>query len=199
MDDRLFISNLYTNPAFKAKWWLDEDIYSEQTPLSTENIKHFLDKYCPHSDVYSNFEDYLTHCKYKSIAPQVVGLEPIDHWVAVEKHNRVFRIIDSSGAPRQAYTSLTITALPKNIEASEQGHIRQSPKSNACGIYAAFYCVGEELYHDGLYFWKSYAPNVVSYSPVTIDVFNRANKIDESDYWLHQNDISMFRHFKMMY
>lgn len=197
MDQRLFVANLYTTPAFKSKWWKDSEIYNEQTPLTADNMTDLLKSYTSYSHVYDNIRDYLEHCPHKSIAPQIVGLDPIDHWVCVCKKSNEFFFFDSSGAPKKKYIE-DVDHLPRKFRVKTEGIIRQSPRSNACGLYAAFFCLGYELYNNGYYFWDSCANNCIQYSPFTIDQWEKASKLSSSDNWLHLNDINLYNMYKNM-
>lgn len=195
---RIFQDHLYKSPGLKDKWWYDFGIFSEQTPLLKENLTPFLKEYAPKSEVFENFDEYVKNSRYKNIAPQVVGLEGRDHWIAIEKDGSTYSIIDSSGCPKEAYLDVPDLPSQKHIRAPEAGKIRQSPFANSCGLYAAFYCAGDYLYNSPYYFWDAFAHHYASYFPITLENWEKAYKREESDYWLHLNDITLFSNFKTM-
>lgn len=194
---RLFHDKLYNSPGFKSKYWHDTEVYSEQTPLLAENIDKLLNKFCDYSHTYETLEDYYENCKFKSLAPQVVGLEELNHWVAVYKEGSTYKFIDSSGAPKAAYYEY-VKDLPTNFDCTEAGKMRQSPKSNACGLYAAFYCLGQCVYNMPYYFWDAYASRIVNFNSESIEAWRDAYRRADSDHWLHLNDIAMYGAYKML-
>lgn len=197
LHNRISNSKLYTSDAFKSQYWLDSTVYSEQTPLLAENIETLLAKLTKYSHTYDTLDDYFENCKFKSHAPQVVGLEGPDHWIAVEKNGNTYSFIDSSGAPTAAYYS-EVEGLPKNFILTEEGKIRQSPYANSCGLYAVFYCIGHQLYDTPYFYWDAYAHRIVNYHPFTLTEWRKAYQNPATDYWLHLNDIGMFNMYKML-
>ncbi|MGL5592315.1 MAG: hypothetical protein ACRDDH_00045 [Cetobacterium sp.] len=199
MEDRLYVRNLYTNPVFKKKFWRDSEVYNENTPLLSKNISPILETYTKNfSKVYETLEDYIKNCKHKEW-PQVVGLEGIDHWIAVELENHKYKFIDSSGCPKEAYYDRhEIPDLPpKNkVIATEEGFIRQSPLANSCGLYALFYCLGYYLEHNGYVYWINHAPKTISYEPVTIVNWVKAYTDPQTEYLLYSNDINLYNFYK---
>ena len=209
MDKRLFISELYKNPNFKSTFWHNSEVFNENTPLLKENIEPVLKNYAPYSNCYDTFEEYMKTCTNKN-SPQVVGLEGVDHWIAVEFNGRKYKFIDSSGCPIEAYYTSTsghpgkehrrIPSLPpeKKVVATQAGHIRQSPLANSCGLYALFICLGESIYHDKYHFWGKFAPLTVQYEPVTIEGWSKALNNPHIDDSLYSNDINMFNFYKTL-
>lgn len=201
MEDRLFVRNLYTNPVFKKKFWRDLEVYNENTPLLKANLDPMLDTYTKgFSKCYDSLEDYFKKCKHKEW-PQVVGLQGIDHWIAVEKDDAggKFKFIDSSGCPVEAYYEKeNIPDLPpKNkVIATEAGYIRQSPLANSCGLYALFYCLGFYLEHNGFIYWINQAPKTMKYEPVTIENWIKCYTDPQTEYLLYSNDVNLFNFYK---
>ena len=198
IDQRQAVKQLYNDPLFKSKFWEDDEVFNENTPLLKENIEQCLQKFTSYCNVYETFYDYQKNCHNKDY-PQVVGLkgEGMDHWIAVRFDGKYYYFIDSSGAPKDVYYINEIPDLPPKhqVIATEAGFIRQSPKANSCGLYALFFCIGYELVHDGYHFWAEQAPKTIAYSPITVSEFVQTYAVMDIGYFLYSNDMNMYNLF----
>lgn len=196
---RLFINQLYQMPIYKSKFWHSHEVFNENTPLLKDNLSKILKNYTKYSEIYDTLHDYLKNCVNKD-HPHVVGLEGIDHWIAIEKNGSRFLFIDSSGCPKDAYVYKDVPDLPPitRITATEAGHIRQSPMANSCGLYALTFCLGYELAHNGYFFWDQYAPRTINYNPVTLNKWIDVYMNSPVDYELYSNDLNLSNFYKQI-
>lgn len=203
--NRIWKRELYENPSFKSEFWKNSEVYSEQTPLTVDNIQKVLNQ-TNYSNAYETFAKYESDCQTKNY-PQVVGLENIDHWIAVRKVGDIYYFTDATGAPKEVYYRINeitngevpeIPDLPAShdVVSTESGQMRQSPLANSCGLFALFYCLGWELERNPYGFWDDHAHKVWPFVPPTISNWHQCMKSPVVAYYLYPNDIHLYWLYK---
>lgn len=196
---RLLIKDLYENPIFKSKFWRDETVFNENTPLLKKNIEDSLIKYTRFSHCYEDFTEYENNCQNKNF-PQVVGISgnSWNHWLTVIQENQRYKIIDSSGAPKDCYYRDEIEWFPprKQVDCVYAGVMRQSPLANSCGLWALTYCVSSFLMPNyPEWIWKQCTVETINFDPDDCYqwTFLYTNPIVE--FQIYQNDINVYNYY----